>query len=160
VVWVGSEPDLESLLSRGELFTGPVVRKPGARGRCHENTAHLWGKDVRRVKIATGYCLNDDGLWRQHSWAMKDEGILETTIKRTKYYGIVLEGLDLVKFWVNNLALGRWPDFFSRNDMKEAATQYPAVFPFWEECCQNERRMRNGPSATHPSWASIVPSWP
>jgi hypothetical protein len=44
------------------------------------------------VVIATGYALSDDGLWRQHSWDVLRDGILETTKARQKYFGILRQG--------------------------------------------------------------------
>ncbi|HEX7958941.1 MAG TPA: hypothetical protein VF493_03430, partial [Terriglobales bacterium] len=44
------------------------------------------------VAIATGYALSEYGLWRQHSWGILRDGVLETTKTRLKYFGIVLQG--------------------------------------------------------------------
>ena len=56
-------------------------------------------------RLVTGYALSDDGLWRQHSWVMDDQVIYETTVKRTQYYGFVLDPAEAVRFWVTNFLL-------------------------------------------------------
>jgi hypothetical protein len=62
----------------GCVFAGPIVLKQsgnqrgGALGR-------IW---IRRsygiVGIGIGYALEEDGLWREHSFSVLREGILET----------------------------------------------------------------------------------
>jgi hypothetical protein len=41
----------------------------------------IFVQSVGEVRIASGYALSSDGLWRQHSWGMDvaDGRILETT---------------------------------------------------------------------------------
>lgn len=87
------DPDVPSLLEWGFVTSGPITLKVMKSSSCHQNVAAVWTK--RRfgiVGIATGYALSDDGLWRQHSWGMLREGVLETTEARVKYFGIVLQG--------------------------------------------------------------------
>jgi hypothetical protein len=87
------DPDLAAILTGGFVQAGAVVVKKGRVSRCHENIAGIWRQ--RRhgiVGIGTGYALSDDGLWRQHSWGVLREGVLETTVERTKYFGLVLQG--------------------------------------------------------------------
>jgi len=72
---------------------------------CHQNVAFLWTKrKFGIVGIATGYALTDDGLWRQHSWGILRDGVLETTEARLKYFGIVLQGERADFFAANNPA--------------------------------------------------------
>jgi hypothetical protein len=88
-----TDPHAAELLSNGFVIAGPILLKAGRVGGCHWNVAKLW--NARRhgiVGIGTGYGLTDDGLWRQHSWGILREGILETTESRTKYFGICLQG--------------------------------------------------------------------
>jgi hypothetical protein len=46
------------------------------------------------ASICSGYALSDDGLsddglWRDHTWGiLRGGGILETTLKRKKYFGL------------------------------------------------------------------------
>ena len=87
------DQDVPSLLEWGFVISGPITLKVMKAGSCHHNVAAVWTK--RRfgiVGIATGYALSEDGLWRQHSWGILREGVLETTEARVKYFGIVLQG--------------------------------------------------------------------
>jgi hypothetical protein len=87
------EPDLSPLLLEGVVMTGPVEFEEMARNSCHWNSAHLWtSRRNSIVGIGTGYALSEDGLWRQHSWALTSIGILETTEPRHTYFGLRLEG--------------------------------------------------------------------
>jgi hypothetical protein len=59
------------------------------------------------VGIGTGYALSADGLWRQHSWGVRRQGILETTAPREKYFGILLQGSSADSFAEANLTQTR-----------------------------------------------------
>lgn len=88
-----ADPDVPALLEEGFVMAGPIKLKTMQSSACHQNVAALWIK--RRfgiVGIATGYALSEDGLWRQHSWGISREGLLETTEIRLKYFGLVLQG--------------------------------------------------------------------
>ncbi len=95
MVYIG-EPDLVSLLTRGEVFEGPVTRVPGSPSRCHANVARRWTAKKDDLAIATGYGLSEDGLWRQQSWllrthpTLRQRRVLETTVPRLTYFGFVL----------------------------------------------------------------------
>ena len=87
------DQDVPSLLEDGFVLSGPILLKAMNSSSCHQNVAYVWTK--RRfgiVGIATGYALSEDGLWRQHSWGILREGLLETTEARVKYFGIVFQG--------------------------------------------------------------------
>jgi hypothetical protein len=87
------DPDVPLLIRSGFSTSGSVENKPMERGACHRNIAVLWiTKQSRLVGIGTGYSLSDDGLWRQHSWGIRRDGILETTVRRDKYFGRTLKG--------------------------------------------------------------------
>ncbi|HEX6817159.1 MAG TPA: hypothetical protein VF120_02205 [Ktedonobacterales bacterium] len=89
------DPDLALLLERGQRWDGEVTLQVGEASQCHLNAARLYVSDMRRFRIATGYALSEDGLWRQHSWLHDDVPgehlhIVETTELRTCYYGVEL----------------------------------------------------------------------
>lgn len=70
-----------------------------ARNGCHQNVASLWKSPKRRIiGVATGYALSEDGLWRQHSWGVLRDGLLETTERRDKYFGILLQASGADRF--------------------------------------------------------------
>ncbi len=100
--------DMSSLIDAGFVMAGPVVRRAMKKSECHRNIAEIWAeKRHGLVGIGTGYSLADDGLWRQHSWGVLREGILETTELRVKYFGVLLQHGDADSFAMANLGSGR-----------------------------------------------------
>jgi hypothetical protein len=96
---------LPLLIDAGFVMAGPVVQRTMKKSECHRNVAKIWaGKQRELVGIGTGYSLSEDGLWRQHSWGIRREGILETTVSRVKYFGILLQHVDADSFAMANLA--------------------------------------------------------
>lgn len=88
-----ADQDLLWLLERGFLMAGPIRLKIMESSSCHQNVSQVWkNRAIGIVGIATGYALSDDGLWRQHSWGLLRDGVLETTEARQKYFGILLQG--------------------------------------------------------------------
>jgi hypothetical protein len=87
------DEDVPTLLQQGFLISGPVRLKVMKSSSCHQNVASVWAtKRFGIVGIATGYALSEDGLWRQHTWGILRDAVLETTETRLKYFGIVLQG--------------------------------------------------------------------
>jgi hypothetical protein len=127
VIWLNHEPHLDDLLARGQLLHDPVKIRKGQPNSCHENSAKLWAKDAVRTQICVGYGLND-GIWRQHTWASRDGSLLETTVKREHYFGIVLSDVEALSLWsrlhANPLDLAdAWHKLFTR---------FPHLFPAFE----------------------------
>ena len=88
------EDDLDLLLKHGEIWlTTGLTMKRGHIGGCHENSAGLWKASRGEIRIATGYYLMDDGMWRSHSWGIKPGArggrIVETTNKAVLYFGVI-----------------------------------------------------------------------
>ena len=102
--WVAlePEPDLEELLNKGQITKGKVICKPMAPCQCHRNCAQYWDEHSKTCKIATGWALSTDGIWRQHTWILKSKAIIETTELRTLYYGIILRDEEANRFWWQN----------------------------------------------------------
>lgn len=98
------DEDIPSILKSGFLVGGRILFKPMTRSSCHQNVSRLW-KNRRSgiIGIATGYALSADGLWRQHSWGLRRDGVLETTELRTKYFGLILQGEKADQFAESNL---------------------------------------------------------
>lgn len=68
-----------------------ITLKKMKSSMCHQNIAAIWKFQRPSIaSIATGYALSEDGLWRQHSWGILQEGLLETTKERRRYFGILL----------------------------------------------------------------------
>jgi hypothetical protein len=86
------DSDVSALLEEGFVMGGPVTLKRMKSSMCHQNVAAIWkGHKFGVIGVASGYALSDDGLWRQHSWALLRNGVLETTEERLKYFGILLQ---------------------------------------------------------------------
>lgn len=100
----GPDAALPVLIDGGFVMAGPVVPRTMREGRCHRNVAEIWTEERHElVGIGTGYSLSDDGLWRRHSWGLRREGILETTVPRVKYFGVLLQHADADSFAMANL---------------------------------------------------------
>jgi hypothetical protein len=98
-----SDPDLPALIERGFIMPGAATCEEIESSACHENVARLWlDKSHGLSCIGTGYALSEDGLWRQHSWGIREDAIVETTVRRLKYFGIVLHGDVADAFARNN----------------------------------------------------------
>lgn len=83
---------VEILLKKGHLDMSPkIVRKPGERSRCHQNSLDLVLQKPWTRSYCTGYALTlEDGVWRPHSWVQikRSKTIWETTVNRISYYGV------------------------------------------------------------------------
>lgn len=91
------------LIDSGFIMAGPVRHKVMRAGSCHRSVSRVWRrKRSGIVGVGTGYALSEDGLWRQHSWGVQREGILETTVPRSKYFGLLLQGADADWFAASN----------------------------------------------------------
>ncbi len=93
------EPDQEKILSRGRQWIGhniKIIR--GTPSNCHGNVAKRWRRSPRRYRIATGWALSEDGLWRQHSWIIEGRTLIETTTPREKYFGFELTPQEAQQF--------------------------------------------------------------
>lgn len=92
ISWIG-------VLARfGRYFpTKGRIRKRMQLNRCHENAEKLFfNHEVD--SLAVGLALHTDGLWRMHSWGVKDGKIVETTQPFISYYGVSLLDPDLMEW--------------------------------------------------------------
>jgi hypothetical protein len=101
------EEDIDDILQRAEPFKGTKSRiKKGRDCRCHQNASYLWQDFPQQYRIATGWALSRDGIWRQHSWVvellvnweMSGYHIVETTLRRLVYYGFVMDSDECAEF--------------------------------------------------------------
>lgn len=103
-VCIRQEPDLENILSRGRRFPGKSIMMKGEPCQCHMNSAMCWDANREICKICTGYALTRDGMWRQHSWVVTNEGlVVETTMKRISYFGFIMTEDECEIFLDQNL---------------------------------------------------------
>src|SRR5262249_30876316 len=110
---VPHEPYLDILVSeRAMVWDGAASKRirGGEPNCCHGNVARHYERQVRpRWRIATGYALSDDGLWRQHSWLCSEKSIGETTERRVAYAGVILDDVEIALFWFANRE-EPWPE--------------------------------------------------
>jgi hypothetical protein len=100
-----SDPGLSLLIESGFVISGPILVKSMDYRACHRNVATIWkARKYGIVAIGSGYALSSDDLSWEHSWGIRREGILESTKKRLKYFGLVLQGAAANSFAEANLA--------------------------------------------------------
>lgn len=99
------ERHVKWLLSDGHIFdNSKITLKEGEPHRCHENAARLWAEN-NQLQLVTGYVLEYDGLWLQHSWCWNpDSGeLIETSKPAKKYFGFVMDELEAFRFATANV---------------------------------------------------------
>jgi hypothetical protein len=85
------DPTINFLIDFGIVFSGPVLLKEGSPGRWNHSMAHIWSRRLHGiVGIGVGYALGDDNLWREHTFGVLREGVLETAAVMQKYFGLLL----------------------------------------------------------------------
>lgn len=98
------EPDLDKILKRGGRFPGKSTMMKGQPSQCHSNSAFCWDENRELCRICTGYALTRDGMWRQHSWILTNDGkVVETTVKRVQYFGYVMTPEECEEFLLDNM---------------------------------------------------------
>ena len=100
------DPDIEEILSRGQLWYGDRTKKVrGEPCHCHYNSARQWNRNPEEIVLCTGYALSEDGMWRQHSWCVEPRKqksrIIETTVERVAYFGYAMTIAEAEKFYEN-----------------------------------------------------------
>jgi hypothetical protein len=96
---LGLDPFVPLLAELGEVMSYPVKLRKMEASQCHDNVERLM-KDKKLATMGRGYGLSDDGLWRNHSWGLKQTRdkvvIVETTVSREIYFGVPLPREALV----------------------------------------------------------------
>lgn len=89
----GFEPDPLVFLMKdyGSEMAGEIELNEMEVSKCHDNTMNWYESlgDKNSAYVCTGYCLSDDGLWRGHSWGLANGKIVETTVARKIYFGLM-----------------------------------------------------------------------
>lgn len=133
-VCLREEPDIERLVASGCEVTARVKKRAMETGDCHGNAARAWAENPKRYRIMTGWALSRDGIWRQHSWVMDGQVILETTEKRISYWGIALSGRDAIAFWASNSKYEpeSWPKWLQAATVEffKSGKPHAEIFPF------------------------------
>lgn len=121
-----ADPHIEELVTKGEKFAGKSTTVKGRPSDCHYNVCTLWIESKpSKFKIVTGWALTkDDGIWRQHTFGRLNGNItIETTVKRQKYFGAVLDDISAYIFCIQN-----HPEFHEKQlkDKKSLFIKYVA----------------------------------
>ncbi len=89
VILMGRLDNYDELVTKGFFRRGNEAKKiGGVQGFCHTNSEAL-AKKYPHYRKVTGFALDEDGVWRDHSWVINDrlDEILETTTIRKVYFG-------------------------------------------------------------------------
>jgi hypothetical protein len=91
---VAPDSTIPFMIANGIVFPSRVVLRKMQTSHCHVNAAQLWSeKQHGIIAVGSGFALSENGLWRPHPWGLDDRGyVIETTVKRTKYFGIMRTG--------------------------------------------------------------------
>jgi hypothetical protein len=107
VATVAYDEDTDNYIKRGIIFNYSKVLKI----RCDKNLTsqcHYISTQFQKInptlKIATGYALSKDGIWRQHTWVWDNINyiIYEPTEKRIEYFGFIMNKKEANKFYWDN----------------------------------------------------------
>ena len=113
------DPYIDLLIQQGQVIAGEPARKVrGRQCQCHQNVALRYLAYPRTYQIATGYGLTAaDGLWRQHSWLWDGKRVVETTVVRDVYFGVVLDRVAAAGFVLGEVVnlLPGLDEFLKRN---------------------------------------------
>lgn len=98
------DPDRDVIMARGQLWSGRgAYFMKGRPSNCHGNVCALWEENRDTVQICTGWALSPDGMWRIHSWGLHQGKPVETTVKRTAYFGFVMTDEEASDFADSNI---------------------------------------------------------
>jgi hypothetical protein len=118
---------LDQLLARGRVFPAqPSVQLPGDPSQCHANVALHYLQLGGAAHIVTGYALvEDDGGWVQHSWLWDGQEVLETTVPRDLYFGVILSQAEAAQFVLDEVTklLPGFQELMGQSGRKRARTQ-------------------------------------
>jgi hypothetical protein len=90
----GVDNAIDALLSDGREVKLRIRDELMDPGFCNRNVAQLW-QDRKVEAMCTGYALDPAGdVWRQHWWGISEGHIVETTARRSRYFGICRIGED------------------------------------------------------------------
>jgi len=105
-VLIRNDEDIEKILKNGKLFTkvNKALSKKmrGKTNQCHYNASHCWDANRDKTQLATGFYLTDN-IWREHSWVVYNNKVIETTDNvAAKYFGYIMSQEDAEDFLWDN----------------------------------------------------------
>ena len=90
---------LRKIVDMGRFFTGEIRCVPGPWDSSLSNATALWGQDIEGFRLAIGYALDDDDVWKPHAWVMEERQLIETAEPQQKYFGVILKDSAAANFW-------------------------------------------------------------
>ncbi len=101
---VDHDPTIHFLIDFGIVYSGPVLLVTGSHGRQDRALGRIWMRRLHGiVGVGAGYALDNEGLWREHSFGIRREGVIETSAAQRKYFGLLLLG-EVADAWAERLA--------------------------------------------------------
>jgi len=93
------ETETRKVLDRGELMSRKTVNFTPVGGKTsRESSSWKYLQDPAGV-LCSGYALDaEKGLWRQHSWLMHGEKLIETSKHHDAYFGVRLNPVEALCF--------------------------------------------------------------
>lgn len=97
---------IEKVYQHGRFMYGDrCTLDIGKPNQCHKNTIELYELNKDVTSIATGFAWIQGDLWVQHSWLIHwidnkrtKFDIVETTLKRNAYFGVILNEAEAEQF--------------------------------------------------------------
>lgn len=65
----------------------------------HWNAVLYWARFPERSTLVTGYALDADGVWRNHSWILENDQLIETIAPKQAYFGVQLQEKLAWQLW-------------------------------------------------------------
>lgn len=94
------DPNVAMIAARGvDMGASSSVRVLGVDGECHWNASNLY-REGEVDTIAIGYAYDPRVGWIQHTWGVKDGGVVETnpSSNPTTYFGVQLTPIEADSF--------------------------------------------------------------
>lgn len=107
VCTVDNYDEAKNILTRGQLWFGDrVTVAKGSYDETNQNIAHLWSFNENKTRIAVGFTLTPQGVWKKHSWLILQKRpynkIVDSSDENYLYFGYVLTHSECNDFYWKN----------------------------------------------------------
>lgn len=104
---VNSYKEAKNILTRGQLWFGDRISvAKGKYDEVNQNVANLWSFNENKTRIAVGFTLTPQGVWRRHSWLILHKKpynkIVDSSDQNYLYFGYVLTHEECNDFYWEN----------------------------------------------------------
>lgn len=95
------------LLDRGQLWFGDRLGiRRSQYDDINQDVSDFWSFNEDKVRIAKGYVLTPEGIWKQHSWLIQNKRfynkIIDNTDENYLYFGYILTTNECNQFYWDN----------------------------------------------------------